>query len=46
MDRFDNDEARRRDELVREIEHNVEKMSLSEIEALYYDMISKGYISL
>lgn len=42
---FQNDE-RRRDELIREIEHSVESLSLSELEALYYDMISKGYIQV
>ena len=35
----------RREELIRTIEHAVERMSLSELEALYYDMATKNYIS-
>lgn len=46
MSRFDQTDERRRDELIRTIEHSVESLSLSELEALHYDMISKGYISL
>lgn len=34
----------RRDELVRMIEHSVQRLSLQELEALYYDMVSKDYI--
>ena len=34
----------RRDELIRIIEHSVEHLTRSELEALYYDLISKGYI--
>jgi len=34
----------RRDELLRIIEHSVEKLTLSELEALYYDMTTKSYI--
>lgn len=44
--RFDMDDERRRDELVRNIERSVEGLTLSELEALYYDMISKGYITM
>ena len=33
-----------RDELVRTIEHSVQRLSLQELEALYYDMVSKDYI--
>lgn len=44
--RFDVQDARRRDDLIRNIEHSVEALSLAELEALYYDMISKGYISI
>lgn len=44
MGRFDLDDERRRDDLIRAIEHSVEQLSLGELEALYYDMISKGYI--
>ena len=34
----------RRDELIRIIEHSVEKLTLQELEALYYDMSTKNYI--
>lgn len=46
MNRFDTNNERRRDELIRSIEHSVENLSLGELEALYYDMISKGYINI
>ena len=35
----------RREELIRIIEHTVEKLTLSELEALYYDMMTKNYIN-
>lgn len=35
----------RRDELIRMIEHAVEKLTLPELEALYYDMTTKNYIN-
>ena len=38
-----NDEIRR-DELIRMIEHSVQQLSLGELEALYYDMVTKDYI--
>lgn len=34
----------RHDELVRLITHSVEQLSLPELEALYYDMLTKDYI--
>ena len=34
-----------RDELIRIIEHSVEKLTLAELEALYYDMTTKSYIN-
>ena len=40
----DNDDYKR-DELIRKIEHAVEHMALSELEALSYDMFTKGYIT-
>lgn len=40
----DNDDFKR-DELIRKIEHAVEHMTLSELEALSYDMFTKGYIA-
>ena len=35
----------RREELIRIIEHSVEKLTLQELEALYYDMTTKSYIN-
>ena len=35
----------RRDELIRIIEHSLEKLTLAELEALYYDMTTKSYIN-
>ena len=40
----DNDDFKR-DELIRKIEHAVEHMTLAELEALSYDMFTKGYIT-
>ena len=40
----DNDDFKR-DELIRKIEHSVEHMTLAELEALSYDMFTKGYIT-
>ena len=31
-------------ELIRTIEHSVEHLTLAELEALYYDLVSKDYI--
>lgn len=41
---FDLDRVSRREELVRIIEHSVEKLTLGELESLYYDLVSKDYI--
>ena len=41
---FDSVNAARRDELIRAIEHSVEKLTLGELESLYYDLVSKDYI--
>ena len=35
----------RREELIRAIEHSIEKLTLQELEALYYDMSTKNYIN-
>ena len=35
----------RRDELIRVIERTIEKLTLAELEALYYDMTTKSYIN-
>jgi len=45
MNRFAQLEENRRDELIRIIEHSVEKLTLAELEALYYDMSTKSYIN-
>ena len=42
--RFTQSEENRRDELIRIIEHSVERLTLSELEALHYDMITKNFI--
>lgn len=34
----------RREELIRIIEHSVNHLSSAELEALYYDMLTKDYI--
>lgn len=41
---FGSDDESRRDELVRTIEHSVERLKLAELEALYYDLVAKDYI--
>ena len=45
MNRFSQTDERRRDELIRIIEHSVEKLTLAELEALYYDMMTKSFIN-
>lgn len=42
--RLKDDNEYRRNELIRKIEHAVEHMTLKELEALSYDMFTKGYI--
>ncbi len=44
-DRFGQSEEFRREELIRIIEHSVEKLTIQELEALYYDMSTKNYIN-
>ncbi len=43
--RFTQSEEFRRDELIRLIEAHVERLTLAELEALYYDMTTKSYIN-
>ena len=43
--RFGQYDAYRREELIRIIELSVEKLTLQELEALYYDMSTKNYIN-
>ena len=38
-------EEYRREELIRMIGHNLEKLTLQELDALYYDMSTKTYIN-
>ncbi len=45
MNRFAQSEENRRDKLIRIIEHSVEKLTLAELEALYYDMTTKNFIN-
>ena len=42
--RLSDDDDFKRDELIRKIEHSVEQMTLSELEALSYDIFTKGYM--
>lgn len=42
--RLADDSEYKRDELIHRIEHAVEHMTLKELEALSYDMFTKGYI--
>ena len=42
--RFGSSGEFRREELIRSIEHGIEQLSVAELEAVYYDLISKGYI--
>lgn len=42
--RLSDDDDFKRDELIRKIEYSVEQMTLSELEALSYDMFTKGYM--
>ncbi len=41
---FGNDDDSRRDELIRTIEHSIERLKTEELEALYYDLVAKDYI--
>jgi hypothetical protein len=42
--RFSDDGDYRREELIRIIEHAVEQLSTAELEAVYYDLLTKDYI--
>ena len=44
LNKFGQNDDYRREELIRIIEHSVEKLTLPELEALYYDMSTKSYI--
>ena len=42
FDKIENDT--RQAELIRVLEHSIERLSLPELEALYYDLVAKDYI--
>lgn len=42
--RLDGGDEYRRNELIARIEHAVERMKVAELEALAYDMFTKGYL--
>ena len=44
-DRYSNSEEYRREELLRTIEHAINRLTLQELEALHYDMTTKNYIN-
>ena len=44
MANFGNNSKLRRDELIRLIEHSLQQLTSAELEALYYDMLTKDYI--
>ena len=41
--RFEQSDEYRREELIRKIEHSLESLTLQELEAVYYDMVTKNY---
>ena len=43
--RFGQSEEYRREELIRIIEHSVERLTLQELEALYSDLSTKNFIN-
>lgn len=43
--KFGQSEEFRREELIGMIEHSIKKLTLRELEALYYDMSTKNYIN-
>ena len=43
--RFEQSEEVQREELIRKIENSEKSLSLRELEALYYDLRTKNYIS-
>ena len=44
MANFGQDPELRREELIRVIEHSLQTLTTAELEALYYDMLTKDYI--
>ena len=45
LNKFGQNDDYRREELIRIIEHSVERLTLQELKALYYDMSTKSYIN-
>ena len=43
-DRLSDDNDYKREELIKKIEHALGHMTLNELEALSYDMFTKGYL--
>lgn len=43
--RFEQSEEAQREELIKKIENSVKKMSLRELEALYYELSTKSYVN-
>lgn len=44
MNRLTDNDDYKRDTLIRKIEHAVEQMTLKELEAVAYDLFTKGYL--
>ena len=42
---FSSSDEYRREELIKRIEHALSSLTLDELEALHYDMITKNYIN-
>jgi hypothetical protein len=45
MVHFGQSDEYRREELIRIIEHSIQKLTLQELESLYYDMHTKQFIN-
>ena len=45
MAHFGQSDDYRREELIRIIEHSIQRLTLQELESLYYDMITKQFIA-
>jgi hypothetical protein len=45
MAHFGYSDEYRREELIRIIEHSIQKLTLEELESLYYDMTTKQFIA-
>ena len=42
---YNSSDEYRREELIKRIEHTLSNLTLDELEALHYDMITKNYIN-